>query len=116
MASGTISKSPYRITQAGTYNLGDLIVPVFTSGSGNYFSIFLPVDIADGLTITGMSITTMNLYLGSTAITQGNFGSPLLSSATRTKVGFRVECRFATTQVKNNGGSAAAVDLTITVA
>ena len=103
------------ITQAGTYNLGDIIAPGYVTASGNYFNFWLPVKITSGLNVSSASVSGGAFYTPTGAITSGNFGSPLLSSYTKTLYGSRFEFRFASTQTQNRCGSLAITDLIITV-
>ena len=107
---------PDDITTAGTYNLGDIIAPGYVTGSGNYFNFWLPLKITAGLSVTSASVSGGAFYAVGGPITSGNFGSPLLSSYTKTLYGSRFEFRFASTQTANRPGNLAITDLTIVVA
>lgn len=118
MATETIRqvKPGYNITSAGTYSLGSCVAPVRTTGSGNYFDFFLPIHIADGLSVTAITVASSSaLLLGSDVIYSSSFGTPLLDSATQTELGLLFECKFKTTQSSNCGGAMAISNLTIIV-
>jgi hypothetical protein len=98
--------------KSGQNSIGNIIVPGYNTGSGNYFDFFVPCSTG-GKTVTSASLADGTaIYLPTTI---ANFSSaPEVTVIGQTDYGVRLEVRYPSTNTPNVCGNIYAIELKLT--
>ena len=98
--------------KSGTNNIGNIIVPGYNTGSGNYIDCFVPCSTG-GKTVTAASASASSLvYLPSKRVSYSS--APTITVLATTAYGVRLELAYPSTETANIAGTVYLVGLTIT--
>ena len=98
--------------KSGENNIRNIIVGGYSTGSGNYFDLFIPLNTS-GKTVTAASVASSTVvFLPSKRV---EFSSaPAITVQATTKYGVNLELTFPSTQVGNVPGTVYLIGLTLT--
>lgn len=98
--------------KSGANNIENLIVGGYSTGSGNYFDLFVPLSTS-GKTVTAASTSSSTIvFLPAQRV---EFSSaPTITVLATTKYGVRLELAFPSTQAANVPGTIYLIGLTLT--
>ena len=109
---GSLSSKIKNSLKSGQNSIGNIIVPGYNTGSGNYFDFFVPCSTG-GKTVTSASLADGTaIYLPTTI---ANFSSaPEVTVIGQTDYGVRLEVRYPSTNTPNVCGNIYAIELKLT--
>ena len=98
--------------KSGTNNIGNIIVPGYNTGSGNYIDCFVPCSTG-GKTVTAASASSSTLvYLPTKRITFSS--APTITVLETNAYGVRLEIAYPSTETANITGTVYLVNLVLT--
>lgn len=108
----TLGNQMTNYLKSGTNNIGNVIVPGYNTGSGNYIDCFLPISTG-GKTVTAASASASSLvYLPSKRVSYSS--APTITVLETTPYGVRLELAYPSTETANIAGTVYLVELVLT--
>ena len=108
----TVTGNLTNTLKSGANSIDNLIVGGYSTGSGNYFDLFVPLSTS-GKDVTAASVSSSTIVFLPTQ--RVNFSSaPTITVLATTKYGVRLELAFPSTQVANASGTVYLIGLTLT--